>query len=254
MLRKNYARNFDQDVAQLFSLAKSTSPQKFTYDQLAGLPDPVQQYFRHVLPEGHPHIHTARLKHRGRFKTSVNADWTDIVGEQYFTADPPGFIWRGKTRLFTARDQYVAGRGRLVVHLLSLVSVVKVQGKTVDEGELLRWLGESVWFPTNLLPREGLRWSPIDNHSTRLSFAYGSLTVNYLVYFNKQNEIVRLETQRYMTPERQETWIGELSDYQRINEVLVPTRIRATWKLPEGDHAYADFRVREIHYNCLLIF
>jgi hypothetical protein len=73
--------------------------------------------------------------------------------------------------------------------------------------------------------------------------------INYLVHFNDHNEITRVETQRYMTPERQETWVGKLSDYQRINEVLVPTRIQATWKLPEGDHTYADFRVREIEYN-----
>ncbi|MGB3781263.1 MAG: DUF6544 family protein [Tunicatimonas sp.] len=59
----------------------------------------------------------------------------------------------------------------------------------------------------------------------------------------------QLETKRYLTADRLETWIGELADYRRINNVLVPTRIQATWKLAEGDHTYVDFRVKAIAYN-----
>ncbi len=249
LLRRSYRQNFTQDVIQLLSAAPAATERTFNYQQLSGLPEPVQRYFRHVLPEGYPYIRTVHLRHGGRFKTGVDADWTDINGEQYFTTEPPGFIWLGQTQWFAARDQYVAGQGQLVVHLFSLIPVVDVQGSTVDEGELLRWLGESVWFPTNLLPSERLQWSPVDDRSAQLQFEHNDLAINYHVHFNDQDEIVRVETQRYMTPERQETWVGELSDYQRINEVLVPTRIRATWKLPEGDHTYADFRVKEIEYD-----
>ncbi len=249
LLRRNHRQDYQQDIAQLLSSAHASTEHTFSYEQLAGLPEPVQRYFRHVLPEGIPYIRTVRLRHDGRFKTSVGADWTDIGGEQHFTTEPPGFIWRGKTQWFTARDQYVAGRGQLVVYLLSLIPVVNVQGETTDQGELLRWLGESVWFPTNLLPREHLQWFPVDDHSAQLKFEHNGLTINYHVHFNEQDEITHVETQRFMTPKQQEIWVGKLSDYQRINDVLVPTRIRATWKLPEGDHTYVDFRVQEIEYN-----
>ena len=249
MLRKSYTRSLQRDVEQLISLVKPVTDESFTYAQLDGLPPPVQRYFRRALPEGHFYISTVRLKHNGRFKTAPDKNWVAIEGEQYFTTEPPGFIWQGTTRLFTARDQYVAQRGRLVVRLLSLFKVVDAHGPTVDQGELLRWLGESVWFPTNLLPSQRLRWASVDDHSARLMFDHEGLIVNYMVYFSDQDEIIRMETERYMTPERLETWVGEFSDYQRIHGVLIPTAISATWKLPEGDHTYVDFYVKEIRYT-----
>jgi hypothetical protein len=249
LLRRSYRQSFMQDVTQLLSAAPAATEQTFSYQQLSGLPEPVQRYFRHVLPEGYPYIRTVHLRHGGRFKTNVDADWTDITGEQYFTTEPPGFIWLGQTRWFAARDQYVSGQGQLVVHLFSLIPVANERGNTVNEGELLRWLGESVWFPTNLLPSERLEWSPVDDRSAQLQFEQNGVAINYHVQFNDRDEIVRVETQRYMTPERQETWVGKVSNYQRINEVLVPTRIWATWKLPKGDHTYADFWVNEIEYD-----
>lgn len=207
-----------------------------------------------MLPENYPYIQSVRLKHDGFFKTGVDKDWVPIAGEQYFATNPPGFIWQGTTRLFTARDQYVADRGQLVVHLFSLLKVVDAHGLTVDQGELLRWLGESVWFPTNLLPSERLHWSPVDNRAATVTLKHKGLTLNYTVHFNDEDELVRLETHRYMTPERLESWIGELSDYRRINGVLIPTRIQATWKLPEGEHTYADFRVKEVDYDLPTLF
>lgn len=249
VLRRSYHQRFSQDIEQLFSAVEPVAEQSFTYDQLAGLPVPVQRYFRHVVPEGYPYIRSVRLKHDGYFKTAPGKGWTAIEGEQYFTTDPPGFIWQGTTTLFRARDQYVAHQGRLTVHLLSMLRVVDAHGPTVDQGELLRWLGESTWFPTNLLPSERLRWSPIDAYTAKLAVEYEGLSLAYTVSFNEQDEIVRLETQRYMTSDRLERWVGKLSDYQCIHGVRIPTRIQATWKLPEGDHTYADFRVKEIAYN-----
>jgi len=86
-----------KETETLFSNATSFEGKKFSYDQLEGLPAPVQRYFKHVLPEGQPYVETVRLKHDGRFKTGVDKDWTDIKGEQYFTSATPGFLWVGKT-------------------------------------------------------------------------------------------------------------------------------------------------------------
>lgn len=247
--RHKYIQRFTKSVLHLFAISKNVSKQTFSYAQLEGLPEPVQRYFRTVLPEGYPYISSVRLQHKGLFKTGVDKDWTAIEGEQYFTVEPPGFIWRGETALFSARDMFVAGRGRLVVTLASLVDVVDAQGSDADQGELLRWLGESVWFPTNLLPSERLEWSPIDQENAKLTFNYHGLSLYYIVSFNERGEITRMETQRYMTADRMETWVGELTDYQLINEVRIPTRIKATWKLPEGDHTYVDFQLQDIQYN-----
>ncbi|HHE39097.1 MAG TPA: hypothetical protein ENL20_11095, partial [Candidatus Cloacimonetes bacterium] len=132
----------NKEVAELFSLSGDISNRTFSYEQLDGLPEPVQRYFKHVLKDGQPYISCVRLIHNGQFKTDPKKDWINIKGEQYFTTEKPGFIWEGKTAMFTAHDMYLANKGRLVVTLLSLFKIVDGQGESFNQGELLRWLGE----------------------------------------------------------------------------------------------------------------
>ncbi|WP_409013392.1 DUF6544 family protein [Dyadobacter sp. CY351] len=56
----------------------------------------------------------------------------------------------------------------------------------------MRWLGESVCFPTNLLPSQHLRWLPIDDKSAKLEFAYNNLSVSFTVIFDAHHQIAEL--------------------------------------------------------------
>jgi len=247
--RLNLQRQFSKEVRQLFSRAGDIVNKSFTYDMLSDLPEPVQRYFKHVLKNGQSYIRYVRLTHTGQFKTGRDKDWVDIRGEQYFTAAKPGFIWKGITPLFTARDMYIGGTGRLVVSLFSVYNIVDSKGEKINQGELLRWLGESVWFPTNLLPGNNLQWSSIDHSSAKLTFCYNGLTVFYIVTFNDLGEITQVETRRYMGNENLETWTGKLTDYKEINGIIIPTAIEGIWKLEKGDYSYARFRIETIEYN-----
>lgn len=198
----NLSPQFNNDVRELFSQSKNISDKTFSYEQLSGLPEPVQRYFKHVLKDGQPLISYIILTHDGQFKTGQDKSWVNIKGEQSFTTETPGFIWKGKTSMFTACDSYIADKGRLVVSLLSLIKVVDKQGERINEGELQRWLGESVWFPTNLLPNEHLKWSPMDSQISKLTFNYKNLSIFYMVTFNKIGEITQMETKRYMNEKK----------------------------------------------------
>jgi len=245
----NSAVTFNKEVAELFSQAADLLNKTFRYEQISGLPKPVQRYFRHVLREGQSYISTVRLTHDGRFKQDQAKEWVNIKGEQYFTAERPGFIWKGKTSLFTARDMYIADKGKIIVSLFSLFAVVKGEGQQYDQGELLRWLGESVWFPTNLLPSDRLQWIPVDSESAELKFDYNGLSLAYKVSFNQEGEITQLETKRYMGEDNLETWIGRVSEYQEINGMIIPMKIEAIWRLETGDFSYARFNVTKIEYG-----
>lgn len=67
----NLSVRFNKQVEQLFAESKNISNKKFSYQQLEDLPEPVQQYFKHVLKEGKPYISYVRLKHDGQFKTGL---------------------------------------------------------------------------------------------------------------------------------------------------------------------------------------
>ncbi|MEO5945055.1 MAG: DUF6544 family protein [Ferruginibacter sp.] len=248
----NLSIKFNRQVKQLFAESKNISDKKFSYYQLEGLPEPVQRYFKLVLKEGQPYISYVRLKHDGQFKTDFKKDWVDITGEQYFTTEKPGFIWKGTTSMFIARDMYLSDEGRLIATILSTINVADIHGKQqYNESELLRWLSESIWFPTNLLPSENLQWTYIDRSSAKVTFNYNGLSLFYFINFNDKGEIVQMETKRNMDEKRLETWIIKPGKYEEINRVIIPTEAEVSWRLKEGDFSYAKFNVKTIEYNKL---
>ena len=209
----------------------------------------MQRYFKHVLKDGQPYISYARITHDGQFKTGLDKDWINIKGEQYATTEKPGFIWKGTTSMFTARDMYIADKGRLIVSLFSLYNVVDAKGEQYNQGELLRWLGESVLYPTNLLPGERLQWFAIDSQTAKLTFNYNGLSLFFIITFNEIGEITQMETKRYMDEKKLETWVIKLANYKEMNGVVVPTTFEVLWRLEKGDFSYAKFNLQKIEYN-----
>jgi len=245
----NLTLQFSSQVKTLFAQSRNISHQTFHKVQLDNLPEPVQRYFKLVLKEDQPYMSYARIKHDGLFKTGLNKGWIDIKGEQYATTEKPGFIWKGTTSMFTARDMYIGNEGRLVVSLFSLYNVVDAKGEKYNQGELLRWLGESILYPTNLLPDQKLQWLPIDAASSELIFHFNGLSLFFKISFNEIGEITEMETKRYMDETDLETWIIKVSNYKQLNNVLVPTSFEVLWRLDKGDFSYAKFNITEIEYN-----
>jgi hypothetical protein len=70
-------------------------------------------------------------------------------------------------------DAYIAGRGTLHAAVFGLVSVVNVRD-TTELGELMRFLAEAAWYPTSLLPSQGVRWEAADDHSARATLEDGT--------------------------------------------------------------------------------
>ena len=173
----------------------------------------------------------------------------DIIGEQHFITNSPGFVWIGKTRLFNAHDSYINGKGNLTVYLFGLVKIVNDKGKTVDQAELLRWLGESVWMPTNLLPDENKSWTAVDENTAKITFRYEGQEVYYLVNFNNNGQITSLKTERYMGKDKLKPWIGEVSDYKKVNGMMIPQKITASWILEDGKYTYARFNVEKFEFD-----
>jgi len=242
-------QKFKEQSNLLLAHAKDISTERFLYAQLEGLPLPVQRYFKNVLNEGRPYISNVSFDHNGQFKTGLDKGWINITGEHFATMEKPGFIWKGTTSMFTARDMYIQGKGRLVVALFSLYNIVDAKGENYNQGELLRWLGESVLYPTNLLPGDRLAWFPIDAQHAKLMFTYNGMSLPFTITFNDAGEITQMETKRYMDKNNLETWLINASDYKRINGINIPSRFEVLWRLKDGDFSYARFNIQRLTYN-----
>lgn len=248
-----FKTQFKNIVIKLFFLARNDPPQRYFAEECDDLPSPVQKYFKVVLNEGQNYINCTRLKHGGYFRLKSNQKWIKISGEEYFTAKKIGFAWYAKICFFSVMDSYIEKRGRLTARLLSLITVVDSDGDKIDQGELLRWLGEAPLFPTALLPSHKLKWNSIDKYSSMVILSEGRNTVEGVFYFNEQGKITHFTTERYKGNSL-EKWTGYYNNYRKVDGMLVPHSIEAVWNLKSGDFSYAKFDIDKIEYNKPLIF
>ncbi len=240
---------FNVDARALASSTHGYPIRYFSRDMLAGLPQPVQNYLVQVIPRGFPMSEFVHLKHKGRFRTGPDKKWMAISGEQFYTLSVPGFIWRGKTALFTADDRYFANEGSHNVKLFSIIPVSMNKGVWMDEGELLRWIAEHFWFPTNLLNLNLFRWENINERSSRLILRYRNHKIPVTVYFDESGLLDHITCMRYMDRKNLAKWTRTVYNYQQIHGLYIPTRVKASWHLRDGLFTYADFELTEINYS-----
>ncbi|MEF8853273.1 MAG: DUF6544 family protein, partial [Haloarculaceae archaeon] len=127
---------------------------------VADLPAPVRRYFETVLSAGQRPVAGLRLGQDGEF--ALGGDWHPFTASQVYSVSPPGYVWDADIEVFpgvSARvvDAYVEGRGLLRAALLGAVPVASAgPDPRTNEAELQRYLSETPWFPTALLPAAGV--------------------------------------------------------------------------------------------------
>jgi len=241
-------KSLKKDVKKLFASSQKISGKNYDKSNLKGLPEPVRRYFQYALPENFPYISYARLKHKGHFRLKPEQSWKSIKGEEYFTAEKPGFVWFGKLPYFTGKDLYIRGEGNLKVKLFSFIKIVDKKGNKIDQGELLRWLGESPWFPTALLPSNKLKWKAVDENSARVILNYNSIEATGVFNFDEKGRITSFTTKRYKDGVL-EKWTGYFKNYKDANGIKIPFKVEVEWNLETGNFKYVNFILSKIEYD-----
>ncbi|MDD4974553.1 MAG: hypothetical protein PHY93_09405 [Bacteriovorax sp.] len=194
------------------------------FKKLRFLPPPVQNYFKHVLKDGQPIIRSAKFKQHGKLLTEMKSNKWLLFDADYLAApDSIGFFWNAKVFMipfFHIRvlDSYHAGIGSGVIRLFSLWTLNKdTDHLEINSGALHRYLAESVWFPTALLPQSGVRWDSLNSSSAIATLSDHGVTVSLEFRFNKLGEIVTIFSParwgRFGGVYKQNAWEGHFSDY-----------------------------------------
>lgn len=230
------------------------------FRELDGLPPPVQRFFRTVLKDGQPMLAGVRVQHRGTFNMGETTDqWRSFTSDQQVVTQRPGFDWDGEVAMMPGlpvrvHDAYVAGEGILHATLLGLFSVVNLRGTgDMAEGELLRFFAEAAWYPTALLPSQGVRWDAADDRSARGTLTDGTIVLTMLFTFNEQGLIdtVRADARGRTVDGKvvPTPWRGRFWNYAELSGMLVPLDGEVAWLLPEGAKPYWRGRITEIIYD-----
>ncbi len=232
------------------------APPVVTEADVAALPPPVRHWLEASGTVGRPRARTVRLHQRGGMRTARDGGFLDARAEQYFTVDEPGFVWTIDVTMMgivpvVGRDTSVDGRGRMYIRAGGLVTVADGTGERFDQGTLLRWLGEIVWFPSGALS-PAVSWEAVDEHSARATVSHRGTTASALFRFDDRGRVTKLEAKRWFDGKTLEDWEIPITDWGTIRGVEIPTKGTATWKLaPEqgGDFEYYRWEITDVEVN-----
>jgi len=228
--------------------------------ELEGLPAPVQRYFRAVLKEGQPLVVAISVEHTGTFNMSETGEqWKPFTSTQRVITQRPGFVWDARIRMAPAmtvyvHDAYVAGEGVLTAKLFGLLTVMK-QPSTPElaQGELMRFFAEGAWYPTALLPSQGVVWEAIDDTQASATLTDGTTTIKLVFQFDAQGLISSVRSDvRYRVVDGVKVatpWQGRFWDYELRDGMLIPLEGEVVWLLQEGPKPYWRGRIQQIEYE-----
>jgi hypothetical protein len=246
-----------RDVEELLALATTTRDEALvTEEMLGGLPEPVQGYLRYTGVVDKPLVDTVRLKQKGMMYLGSRQGWIPLDAEEHYTVQPPGFVWdatihKGPLLIARGRDMYANGEGRMLIKAGSLFTLVDDKGPEMDQGSMMRYLSEMIWFPTAFLD-DNISFETSDDESARVTLTDGGRSISATMYFDEEGKVTDFVAKRYRTVEGGydlETWSAPVYEYGELAGLKLPLRGGAVWKLPEGDLKYADITITHLEYN-----
>ncbi len=245
---------------RLAAARRPVSPRTFDPAELIGLPPPVERFFRAALRPGQPMIAAAHICHAGIFNLGeTRPSWKPFTSTEVVTLRRPGFDWDGRIAVapgmaVRVHDAYVAGEGILEARLLGLVKLAGERGTPeLARGELLRYLAEAMWYPTALLPSQGVHWEPLDDTSARATLSDGGTTVSLDFHFAADGLI---ESSRAVSRSRtlggvvmESPWGGRGWRYELKDGMRIPMAGEVAWLTPEGAYPYWRGEIASLRYE-----
>ncbi len=246
--------------SRLAAASRPVAPRNVAAGELEALPAPVQRYLRRALRVEQPLVCGVHIEHSGSFNLAADGErWKPFSSDQLVTLGRPGFDWSARIALLPgvavrAHDAYVGGEGILRVALMGLVGLVDLRDSgPLADGELLRFFAEAAWYPTALLPSQGVRWEAIDADSARGTLSDGEREVSLVFRFSTDGLIESVEASardRLVAGKSVPTpWRGRFWNYGERGGMLVPLDGEVSWLLPAGELPYWRGRITRIEYD-----
>ncbi len=208
----------------------------------AGLPAPVERFYRTVYGEQIPVIESVVLTGRGRIRPFgvwlparfVMVHHTGKDYRHYFEATFFGVPF------IKVNEGYVDGKS----FFESPMGTYYDDPNTNQGANLALW-AEGGWFPALWLTDPRARWQAVDDHTALLFVPFENGEENFIVRFNPETGLVDLtEVMRYKAPHDKSKILWITREERPENQ---PAVSYATWL--DAGKPWAAFRLEEIKFN-----
>lgn len=252
--RRAFGDRIDRETAELLAAARPPAVRLVSESDLAGLPAPVQRWLRAAGVVGSPVPSIVQLRQEGDFRLGAEKPWMPYHATQYYTIDPPGFLWDVSMRMYslveiTGRDRYTEGTGDIAMRIASIVPVASAAGGNLNSGALLRYLNEMMWFPAALvLPN--IAWEPLDDTSARATLTDAGRSVSAVFHFDEQNQLVNMTAERWNESEQaMRPWSTPLTEWGEFAGIAMPVAGAGRWGDDTNAYDYIRLRVTDVTYT-----
>ncbi len=215
-------------------------------EDIAGLPAPVQKYYRYCGYIGTPKMSYMTITyHDVDFIFNKNKPLKIDYVQYNFVKEPNRIAYIDSSMYgipFEGLDSYVDGAGSMKGVIAKFFTLFHQTGKTMDKSSLVTFLSESLLIPSAAL-QEYIVWEEIDNSQAKATIAYYGMSVSGIFSFNDQGEMLSFTTDDREASSTDGTsekvkWSVVCGDYQETNGIKKPTLFQAVWHYDEGDVVY----------------
>jgi hypothetical protein len=220
------------------------------------LPDCVQKWLSVSGAVDRKRPRLVYLTQRAQIRTEPDKDWMNADAEQIFNLNEPGFIWKVKVNSngliwYSGRDKLEHGSGNMLIRLYSTIPIVNSSGPEIDQGTLLRFLGELCWIPS-AATSSYISWESVGDRAAKATISLNGKTAAGIFTYDANGKILSFSAQRYMLKDGRwtlENWYIPCREWAVKDGYKIPVKGEVIWKLKEGDFAYYRWEIEKVTYR-----
>jgi len=237
------------DVAATDLIAEADHQEDvFMEEDIAGLPAPVQRYFKYCGYIGSQKMSYIKIDYQDVDFVFSEDKPIKIDYTQYDFVNQPNRIAYIDSSMygvpFEGLDVFLDGTGAMKGVIAKLFVLFNQTGTVMDQSSQVTFLSEILLFPSAAL-QEYVTWEAIDDLHAKAVMSYYGISVGGIFAFNEAGEMLSFETDDRSAvasdgSSERVKWSVIYDAYKEANGIKRPTVFRAIWHYDDGDLIYFD--------------